>query len=233
MRRNYRSNNRETLALEMDYYDHIQGPYEPLADSDYELILSQLPSFAQPPAVLEVGYGSGAFGARLRRRLASTINVGLDVSFNLLSRHPSSAVLGDGQALPFQHESFDLIAASASLHHIHSLRKTLSEIFRCLAPGGRVIFVEPNADHPYRRLVVDGGFLRKYFLQTSDESIFPEDLVQLMQSIGFCKLQYRYVTFRNRRTTILGYTQFLISRCPIPSRMERYIHPWFVFTGEK
>src|SRR5438093_3148409 len=158
-RRNYRTGDRATLALEMDYYNQHEGQYEPLAEADYAEILANLSPLTAIQSVLEVGCGSGAFGSRLQRRLSTQFNVGVDVSLNLLRQYPFSPVLGDGQRLPFSNSAFDLIAACAALHHIHNLSNTLAEIFRCLSPEGRVIFCEPNADHPYRRLIVDGGFL--------------------------------------------------------------------------
>ncbi len=233
MRRNYRVGGHATLAQEMTYYDSIVGNYEPLTERDYVAILTLLPPEASAQAVLEIGCGSGAFGVRLQKRLTSVVNVGLDVSFNLLSHHPFAPTLGNGQCLPFANASFDLIAASASLHHIHNLAQTLAEIFRCLRPGGRVIFVEPNADHPYRRLVVDGGFLRGWFLKTSDESIFPTDLVAMMSALGFKNSAFQYMTFENRQPSLLGRMQWGFSRLPSPRRLDRFIHPWFVLVSEK
>jgi len=233
MKRRYSLGDQETLTREMDYYNKIEGCYEPLSESDYNVILSHLPDSTRASAILEVGCGSGAFGQRLERRFASPLNVGLDVSFNLLCRHPFAPVLGNGQSLPFQNESFDLIAASAALHHIHNLPQTLAEMFRCLKPSGRVIFIEPNADHPYRRIVVDGGFLRDWFLKTTDESVFPTDLVAMLQTIGYTNIQFQYVTFQNRRPSLLGRIQWWITRPRLPRGLERFVHAWFVLVSEK
>lgn len=233
MKRRYSLGGKGTLARETDYYDGIEGHYEPLSESDYEVILSNLPDAVRATAVLEVGCGSGAFGTRLERRFVSKLNVGLDVSLNLLRKHPFIPVQGNGQSLPFQSESFDLIAASAALHHIHNLPQTLAEIFRCLRPGGHVIFVEPNADHPYRRIVVDGGFLRDWFLKTTDESIFPTDLVAMLQTIGCANIRFRYVTLRNHHPSLLGRVQWWITRVSPPRALERFFHAWFVLVGEK
>lgn len=233
LRREYRLGDQETLALEARYYDGIEGRYEPLAEQDYEAILASLVPISSPASILEVGCGSGAFGRRLQRRLRSRVNVGLDISYHLLSLHPFMPVLGTGQALPFKNESFSFIAACAALHHIHNLYGTIDEIFRCLEARGRVIFVEPNADHPHRRLMVDGGLLHEHLLRTSDESIYPDDLVKIMHSIGFRKMVFEYRTFQNSRPSILGHIQFKLSQLPRPAWLDRYVHPWFVLVGEK
>lgn len=233
MRRNYQKGSAATVALEQTFYDAYQGFYDPLADQDYASILGHLNAGMTAQAVLEVGCGSGALGLRLHEKFNARRNVGLDVSHGLLTKYPFSPVLGNGQFLPFTQECFDLVAASAALHHIHNLEQTLREIFRVLKPQGHVLFIEPNADHPYRRLVVDGGFLRKYFLQTSDESIFPQDLVLLMRETGFRGATFEYATFRNRHPSLLGRAQSLVSALPHPRNWGRFVHPWFILVGEK
>ncbi len=233
MRRNYQKGGAATVALEQEYYDAYQGFYDSLADADYARILAMLPAPPRLGAMLEVGCGSGALGLRLQSRFSSAFNVGLDVSHGLLLKHPFTPVLGNGQFLPFPDARFDLVAASAALHHIHNLEFTLREIFRVLKPGGQVLFIEPNADHPYRRLVVDGGFMRRYFLQTSDESIFPQDLTLLMRTLGFAETHFAYATFQNRHPSILGKMQSLISALPYPRALARFVHPWFVLVGVK
>ncbi len=233
MRRDYQKGDAATVALEQKYYDAYAGFYDSLADEDYAEILKQVGRSVQAKAILEVGCGSGALGLRLKERFQAARNVGLDVSHGLLMKHPFLPVLGNGQYLPFPSESFDFVAASAALHHIHNLEQTLREMYRVLKRGGHVLFIEPNADHPYRRLVVDGGFLRKYFLQTSDESIFPQDLVAMMCGIGYSDATFHYVTFRNRHPSLLGRTQSLLSALPRPRSWGRFVHPWFIMVGGK
>ena len=125
------------------------------------------------------------------------------------------------------------LSVDTSLFPCYGLEQTLAEIFRVLKPQGLVLFIEPNADHPYRRLVVDGGFMRRYFLQTSDESIFPDDLVKMMRQTGFQDARFEFATFRNRKPTLLGRTQSFVSRVPRPRWWDRFVHPWFILVGAK
>ena len=46
--------------------------------------------------------------------------------------------------LPFQDNSFDLITCFGVLHHIPNVSKVLSEIYRCLKPGGIFLTREPT-----------------------------------------------------------------------------------------
>ena len=54
-------------------------------------------------------------------------------------------VLADGENLPFLNEKFDIIFASAALHHFDKLNRVLAQIYQILKPGGRLIAVsEPS-----------------------------------------------------------------------------------------
>ncbi len=57
-------------------------------------------------------------------------------------------VCGLGETLPFPGESFDLVIGLWVLEHLAAPERVLSEINRVLAPGGRFIFLTPNALHP-------------------------------------------------------------------------------------
>ncbi|HNT74206.1 MAG TPA: class I SAM-dependent methyltransferase [Anaerolineae bacterium] len=50
--------------------------------------------------------------------------------------------------LPFAKGAFDLVVASWVLEHLPRPAQTLREIARILRPGGRLVFLTPNARHP-------------------------------------------------------------------------------------
>jgi SAM-dependent methyltransferase len=60
-------------------------------------------------------------------------------------------VCGLGEALPFPAEAFDLVIGLWVLEHLAQPERVLSKIRRVLAPGGRFIFLTPNALHPLVR----------------------------------------------------------------------------------
>jgi SAM-dependent methyltransferase len=47
--------------------------------------------------------------------------------------------VGDAEALPYESDSFDCICSMGVLHHVPNPDKAVSEIHRCLKPGGRLI----------------------------------------------------------------------------------------------
>lgn len=69
----------------------------------------------------------------------------------------------DVQALSFPDRSFDLIMSYDVLEHVPFRQKAFEELFRCLAPGGRLFFTVPfsfnNAEEVVRAVVHEDGTL--------------------------------------------------------------------------
>ncbi len=53
-----------------------------------------------------------------------------------------------GESLPFEDETFDAILTFDVLEHVRDVRKTLSECYRVLKPGGKLFLVFPGFFHP-------------------------------------------------------------------------------------
>ena len=53
----------------------------------------------------------------------------------------------DALYLPFADEYFDIIYGCAFVHHIQRLDKLFNEIYRCLKPGGKCIFLDDAYSH--------------------------------------------------------------------------------------
>jgi SAM-dependent methyltransferase len=104
-------------------------------------LLRQLPPSAR--LALDAGCGEGALTPALRQRCE--IVVGLDRDEACLAsaslRHPqSSFVRANAMAPPFREESFDVVAAIATLHHL-PLREGLRRFADLLKPGGLLVLV--------------------------------------------------------------------------------------------
>jgi len=77
--------------------------------------------------------------------------------------------------LPFRDGNFDRIIMVDTLHHVADQRKTLDEMWRLLAPGGKMVIEEPNIHHWLVKLVSWGEkllFMRSHFIS-------PEKLVSM------------------------------------------------------
>lgn len=81
--------------------------------------------------------------------------IGIDPDFASLSDHRLPLLVracAPSEHLPFAPESFDLVVASWVLEHLPYPQATFCEIARVLKPGGRFVFLTPNARHPLPRL---------------------------------------------------------------------------------
>ncbi|HDR06119.1 MAG TPA: class I SAM-dependent methyltransferase [Candidatus Coatesbacteria bacterium] len=111
--------------------------------------------------LLELGAGYGLELVQLALKGARA--VGVDFSLTRLGRAPllaesagvsAAAVVGDCHDLPFRDGAFDVVYGNSILNHLNRPR-SLNEIRRVLAPGGRLVVCEPLDRHPllkpYRR----------------------------------------------------------------------------------
>lgn len=103
-----------------------------------------------PQQVLEVGCGTGAFAARVAAALPDADFVAVDQSARLVeltARRGVDVRLADVQDLPFDDDSFDVVAALWVLYHVTDLHLGLSEIRRVLRPGGRLVATTNGDEH--------------------------------------------------------------------------------------
>jgi ubiquinone/menaquinone biosynthesis C-methylase UbiE len=151
--------------------------------------LLELPGrrWVQPPAqlverlqltpsarVLEIGPGSGYYSVAVARAVPQGHLALLDLQPAFLARAQRklakaglrhvSATPGDARKLPFPDASFDVVFFATVLGEIPDRPVCLREVFRVLAPGGRLSVTEqwPDPDFIPRdeleRLVCDAGF---------------------------------------------------------------------------
>lgn len=99
--------------------------------------------------LLDIGSGRGGLIEKIHTDVAAATT--LDPDFRSLVEHRTPTVPrigGLADALPFPAQSFDLITAVWLLEHLTHPQTVFSEIHRVLKPGGRFIFLTPNALHP-------------------------------------------------------------------------------------
>ena len=98
--------------------------------------------------VLDVGSGVGLLSSHLCDRGLKPVC--FDISHDCIAAavkcdpHLNSFV-ADAENMPVRENSFEGVLFAGSLHHLPNPRKALSEAFRVLRDGGRVILLEPNS----------------------------------------------------------------------------------------
>ena len=101
--------------------------------------------------VLDLGCGFGWF-CRWARQMGAAHVLGIDVSEKMLDRSRATTqdtaityTRADMEQLKLPLASFDLVYSSLALHYIRGLEELMSEVYRALVPGGRLVF---SVEHP-------------------------------------------------------------------------------------
>lgn len=146
-------------------FDAIAGIYDDVFPSHVvEHYLRQRVSYvlkhAPSETALDVGAGTGLLAERLTD--AGIAVVALDPFPRMLEqlrqRRPDiPSVVGQGEALPFPDDTFDLAYSVAVMHHIarpELVRQTLAEMVRVTRPGGAILIWDHNPLNPYWPLLM-------------------------------------------------------------------------------
>ena len=97
-----------------------------------------------PQTILDVGFGNGSFTQAVFETFPHSAITAIDTSVpRLLSDDNITFIKGNVEQLPFASEEFDLVITVLSLHHWKEKSKGISEIYRVLKKGGRLIIGDP------------------------------------------------------------------------------------------
>jgi len=104
----------------------------------------------KPQTILDLGCGTGYFGAFLKKLYPTAKITGLDKSNGMLAQAQAKEkayqltdihwVCGCAENLPFSNHSFELVYSNLMLHWSNDFSKSLNEIRRILKPGGLLLF---------------------------------------------------------------------------------------------
>lgn len=173
----------------------------------------------QPKKILDVATGTADVAIMAVDILQPEKITGIDISDGMLDvgrnkiiklnlQHRIELLNGDSETINFESNSFDAVTVAFGVRNFQNLEKGLSEIFRVLRPGGRLVILEfskPTVPvissfyNFYMKTVTP--FLGKLFsknrcaYQYLDESIkaFPEgkNFLQILDKLGYIHTQYK------------------------------------------
>jgi demethylmenaquinone methyltransferase/2-methoxy-6-polyprenyl-1,4-benzoquinol methylase len=174
--------------------------------------------------ILDLATGSGDVAFALQKGLPFTVKItGLDFCEPMLKQaclkreglgldsKKNEFIEGDCLDLPFEDESFDLVTISFGLRNLADREKGLSEIYRVLKPGGRLIVLEFTQPYwwfrpfyyfylrlllPWFARLVTGDRDAYLYLGTSISN-FPNriELSKELKKVGFEQVQEHALTF--------------------------------------
>jgi ubiquinone/menaquinone biosynthesis C-methylase UbiE len=128
--------------------------------------------------LLDAGCGDGGVARLLRRRVAEVVAVDIEPNDEWADGPGLSFLVANGERLPFERASFDLVHSKDSLHHMGRPEDALREYRRVLHPGGHALIVESNRYNPsfyvhMTRMLGHEHFTRKRF-QALVRDVFPD-----------------------------------------------------------
>jgi demethylmenaquinone methyltransferase / 2-methoxy-6-polyprenyl-1,4-benzoquinol methylase len=163
--------------------------------------------------VIDVGTGTGLL-AREALKLCGAQGslVGVDPSLGMMAqaRLPRASLLqGRAEALPCGDAGSDFVCMGYALRHLSDLDQALSEFFRVLQPGGRLLMLEITrprgalarwALKGYMRTLVpvaarlmthhaDTATLWRYYWDTIEACISPSQVLDAMRRAGFIDVE--------------------------------------------
>lgn len=141
--------------------------------------IDKLPhSFRGDESLLDVGCGNGRVARLLLERVAEVQAIDVEESPEWRNAAGITFQVADGERLPFDDESFDLVHSKDSLHHMTDPERALAEYRRVLRPGGLALIVEANRYNPSLFLQMTLVRRHQHFTQKRFRglvhSVFPE-----------------------------------------------------------
>jgi demethylmenaquinone methyltransferase/2-methoxy-6-polyprenyl-1,4-benzoquinol methylase len=164
------------FSLAAPFYEKVIGGF---LDPAMLCAYADLPTSGR---LLDAGGGTGRVAQALRG-MAGQIVVS-DVSAGMLRQAAGKdgllAVRAQAEHLPFADATFDRIIVVDAFHHFADHKAAIADLWRVLAPGGRLVIEEPNIDVAVVKFVA--FFERAALMQSRFFS--PRDMGQMLQAAG-------------------------------------------------
>ena len=140
--------------------------------------LSRYIDFAQlkGKTVLEIGYGVGWLLNEFKKAGADVYGIDLSHKHYEISSHRFRGdprvhlQVASAEAIPFEDQFFDFVAAYGVLHHAADDRRCYDEVYRVLKPGGKAFLMLYRKGGPkyywrklFRQGILRGGLLKHRF----------------------------------------------------------------------
>jgi ubiquinone/menaquinone biosynthesis C-methylase UbiE len=172
----------------------------------------------KPARILDFGAGIGNSLGPMKRAFPDARISGIDVSEESLeicrkiAREGTELRCYDGQTIPFEDGTFDLVFAACVFHHIPVQQHValLNEIRRVLGPRGRFVLYEHN---PWNALTVQA--VRNCPFDENAVLIAAPEMARRLRSAGFERVDRRFRVFFPRMLAALRPLEWSLSPVPL------------------
>ena len=151
-------------------------------------------AFRGDESLLDVGCGNGRVARLLAERVREVQAVDVVESPEWHAGDRVAFQVADGEELPFDDGSFDLVHSKDSLHHMGNPERALAEYRRVLRPGGAALIVEANRYNP--SLFVQMTLVRRH--EHFTRSRFTSLVAETFPEVRFGAFEAHYVPGADR-----------------------------------
>ncbi|GAF09240.1 class I SAM-dependent methyltransferase [Paenibacillus pini] len=120
-------------------------------NKNHKWILNNLPDLSNQ-SVLDIGCGPADLLSNISQIYPNGNYNGIDISDSMIEKARSkfkneeNFIVGDSHSLPYKNDRFDIIINTISFHHYEQPDKVISEMYRVLKPGGRLLLLDSIRD---------------------------------------------------------------------------------------
>jgi len=158
--------------MPFDHFGLIAGLYNKTAQINPPALLLELLALPPDGLLLDAGGGTGRVAEALRSMVGKVIVA--DLSRGMLcyaAKKGLATACAPVERLPFASSAFDRIIMVDALHHVFDQHQTATELWRVLAPGGRIVIIEPDIHKFMVKLITIGEknlLMRSRFLPVEE-----------------------------------------------------------------
>jgi demethylmenaquinone methyltransferase/2-methoxy-6-polyprenyl-1,4-benzoquinol methylase len=178
--------------------------------------------------LLDLGAGTGDLGREALRQAPDCLPIASDFTLEMMlvgKRRPAARrsqarrsqarlawAAADTLSLPFPSECFDAVVSGFLLRNVSDILRSLSEQFRVLKPGGRIVVLDttrplPNVFTPLinlhlhavipalGRLIAGDAEAYRYLPDSTENFLGAEGLAERMQAAGFREVGFYRLMF--------------------------------------
>ncbi len=158
------------------FYDYGSKQYDPTK-------IIQLLELKTPGALLDVGGGTGRIASRLKEFTTHVVvsDRSMAMLYQTLEKPGIESVCSLSEKLPFSNNYYDWEIIVDALHHVDDQKVTISEMWRVLKPGGKIVIEEINTNKFKGKLIE----LMEKILLMGSHFLLPQEILALFDGYKF------------------------------------------------